>query len=72
MTYVLKGTLSNFTAASTTASGSVTIHVTHSNYHAKPLVGQDLTFAVSMTTPTTLMGGTLMMALAASSGSVPR
>jgi len=60
VTYILKGTLSNFTAASTTASGSVTINVTHSNYHAHALVGQQLTFAVAMTTPTNLMGGTII------------
>jgi len=60
VTYILKGTLSDFTAASTTANGSVTIHVTHSNYHAKALVGQDLTFAVSMKTTTTTMGGTII------------
>ena len=60
VTYVLKGTLSNFTAASTTADGSVTINVTHSNYHAHALVGQQLTFAVSLNTPTTLMGGTIL------------
>jgi flagellar basal body-associated protein FliL len=59
VTYILKGTLSNFTAASTTASGSVTISVTHSNYHAHALVGQQLTFAISMTTPTNLTGGTI-------------
>lgn len=63
VTYILKGTLSNFTAASTAAdgtvtNGSVTINVTHSNYHARALVGQQLTFAVSMKTSTTLMGGT--------------
>jgi hypothetical protein len=60
VTYILKGTLSDFTAASTTANGSVAIHVTHSNYHARALVGQDLTFAVSMKTTTTLMGGTII------------
>ena len=60
VTYILKGTLSDFTAASTTANGSVTINVTHSNFHARALVGQQLTFAVSMNTPTTLMGGTLI------------
>jgi hypothetical protein len=48
--YILKGTLSNYAAASTTTSGSVTIHVTHSNYHARALVGQDLTFAVAANT----------------------
>ena len=60
VTYVLKGTLSDFAAASTTANGSVTINVTHSNYHARALVGQELTFAVSLKTPTTLMGGTII------------
>ena len=60
VTYILKGTLSNFTAASTTANGSVTINVTHSNYHAHALVGQQLTFGIAMTTPTNLMGGTIL------------
>ena len=60
VTYILKGTLSNFTAASTTADGSVTINVTHSNYHAHALVGQTLTFGIAMTTPTNLMGGTII------------
>jgi hypothetical protein len=60
VTYVLKGTLSNFAAASTTTNGSVTINVTHSNYHGHALVGQQLTFAVSLKTPTTLMGGTII------------
>ena len=59
VTYILKGTLSNFTPASTTASGSVTINVTHSNFHARTLVGQPFTFAIANTTPTNLMGGTI-------------
>jgi hypothetical protein len=59
VTYILKGTLSNFTAASTTADGSVTINVTHSNFHAHALVGQQLTFGVSMKTTTKLKGGTI-------------
>jgi hypothetical protein len=60
VTYILKGTLSNFTAASTTTDGSVTLDVNHSNYHARALVGQQLTFGISMTTPTNLMGGTII------------
>ena len=60
VTYILKGTLSNFAAASTTADGSVTINVTHSNFHARALVGQQLTFGVSLKTPTRLMGGTII------------
>jgi hypothetical protein len=59
VTYILKGTLSSFTPASTTADGSVTINVTHSNYHARALVGQSFTFAIAQTTPTNLMGGTI-------------
>jgi hypothetical protein len=48
--YILKGTLWSYTAASATAGGSVTIHVTHSNYHSRALIGQDLTFALSAKT----------------------
>jgi hypothetical protein len=59
VTYILKGTLSNFTAASTSANGSVTINVTHSNFHAHALVGQQLTFGISMKTSTSLAGGTI-------------
>src|SRR5215469_15082297 len=60
VTYILKGTLSNFTAASATALGSVTINVTHSNFHARALVGQQLTFGISLKTPTNIMGGTII------------
>jgi hypothetical protein len=60
VTYILKGTLSNFTAASTTAIGSVTINVTHSNFHARALVGHQLTFGISLKTPTNIMGGTII------------
>jgi hypothetical protein len=60
VTYILKGTLSTFGAASSTANGSVTINVTHSNFHAHALVGQQLTFAISSKTPTNLMGGTIL------------
>lgn len=50
--YVLKGTLSNYTAA-TTANGGVgqiSILVKHSNYHARALRDQTLTFSTSMST----------------------
>lgn len=60
VTYILKGTLSTFAAASTTANGSVTINVTRSNFHAHALVGQQLTFVISQKTPTNLMGGTIV------------
>ena len=58
VTYVLKGTLSNYTAVSSTAAGSITIHVAHSNRHGRALKGMDLTFAVSTQTATTLNGNT--------------
>ncbi|HEV8178803.1 MAG TPA: hypothetical protein VGP54_00730 [Gaiellaceae bacterium] len=56
--YVLKGTLWNYTAASSTAAGSITIHVTHSNYHGRALRNTDVTFGVSADTATTLNGAT--------------
>jgi len=51
--YVLKGTFSNYTAASATADGSISITVNHSNYHGRALKNQTLTFAVSMQTRVT-------------------
>src|SRR5215471_20541238 len=54
--YVLKGTFSNYVAASSTATGSITIHVTHSNFHGRLLKGQDLSFTIAATTATTLNG----------------
>jgi hypothetical protein len=56
--YVLKGTLWNYAAAASTTTGSITIHVNHSNYHGRLLKGTDLTFAVSAKTATTLNGNT--------------
>ncbi|HEX3687837.1 MAG TPA: hypothetical protein VHU60_09635 [Gaiellaceae bacterium] len=55
--YVLKGTLWNYAAASSTTTGPITIHVTHSNYHGRLLKGQDLSFTVAANT-TTLNGNT--------------
>lgn len=57
--YVLKGTLWNYTAASSTVNGSITINVTHSNYHAHALVNTSVTFAIASTTGTTLKNGTI-------------
>jgi hypothetical protein len=54
--YVLKGTLSSYTAASS-ADGSITIHVTHANRHGRVLKDQDLTFAVAANTRVTMMTG---------------
>jgi hypothetical protein len=57
VTYILKGTLWNYTAATATADGSITIHVTHSNYHGRLLRGLDLSFAVSAKTTVTNKNG---------------
>jgi hypothetical protein len=48
--YVLRGTLWNYAAASATADGQITIHVTGSNHHARLLKGTDLTFAITAKT----------------------
>ena len=56
VTYVLKGTLSAYTAASSAADGSITIHVDSANYHSRLLTGKDLTFAISAQTTVTLNG----------------
>jgi hypothetical protein len=55
--YILKGTLSSYTAATTTADGSISITVKHSNYHARALKGQTLTFQTSMSTRVTMKNG---------------
>lgn len=57
--YILKGTLSAYTAydsASNTA-GTITIAVTHSNHHGAALKGQSLTFPVDAKTKVTLQDG---------------
>jgi hypothetical protein len=61
--YILRGTLWNYTPASTTAAGSITIHVTRSNHHGALLKGTDLTFAVTANTK---------FALSSKSGLVPK
>jgi hypothetical protein len=59
--YILKGTLSGYTAfnSSTNTPGSITILVTRANHHGKALVGQTLTFSgeVMSTTKVTLHDG---------------
>jgi hypothetical protein len=47
--YVLKGSLSTYTAydSATSTNGSITILVKHSNYHAKALVGSSMTFTLT-------------------------
>jgi hypothetical protein len=55
--YVLKGTLSNYTAAtSDTVDGSISITVAHSNFHSA-LKGQTLTFATTMKTKVNFPNG---------------
>jgi hypothetical protein len=50
--YVLKGTLSAYTpyTPATSTNGSITILVTHSNYHGRALKTQTLTFPVGAKT----------------------
>lgn len=54
--YVLKGTLTAYTAATTGQDGSVTIDVSHSNFHSS-LKGQSLTFDTTMKTRITFPNG---------------
>jgi hypothetical protein len=54
--YVLKGTLTSYTAATADQIGSVTIDVSHSNFHSS-LKGQIMTFDTTMTTRLTFPNG---------------
>jgi hypothetical protein len=56
VTYVLKGTLFAYSAASSAADGSITIHVSSANDHSRLLTGKDLTFAITAKTTVTLNG----------------
>lgn len=56
--YVVKGTLSNYTAAtSATADGSISITVTHSNFHNALVSQQTMTFATTMKTKVNFPNG---------------
>lgn len=59
--YVLKGTLSSYTAATADADGSISITVNHSNYHGRALKGQTLTFATTMHTRVTFRHGAVQI-----------
>ena len=63
-TYVLKGTLSNYSAydSSTPANGSITILVSKANAHGKALKGQTLTFPVDANTKVSLENGVTAIA----------
>lgn len=55
--YVLKGTLSAYTAANGSTNGSITILVSHANRHGSALKGQTVTFPVSSATKVVLHNG---------------
>src|SRR5581483_665385 len=55
--YVLKGTLSSYSAATTGVDGQISITVKHSNFHGRALRGQTLTFTTSMQTKVTFRHG---------------
>ena len=56
--YVLKGTLTAYTAAAGTTNGSVSILVKSANHHGATLKTQTLTFAVSSSTKIATDNGT--------------
>jgi hypothetical protein len=64
VTYVVKGTFTSFAAATATTDGSISIVVRHSNFHARALHGQTLTFTVTPTTRITFRHGTTATQLA--------
>lgn len=56
--YILKGTLSGYTAFSApSTNGSITIVVSRANYHGKALKGQTLTFPVDAKTKVVFPNG---------------
>jgi len=55
--YILKGTLSTYTAASDSATGSITIDVKRSNYHGRALKNQSLTFTLTTKSKVTFRSG---------------
>jgi hypothetical protein len=60
--YVIKGTFSSFTAASTAGDGSISITVSHANFHNTVLKGDTLTFDVASNTRITFANGTTSLA----------
>jgi hypothetical protein len=55
--YVLKGSLTGYTAAAGSADGSVTLTVKSANYHGAALKNQTLTFALPSTAKVVLHAG---------------
>src|SRR5436305_2663696 len=68
--YVLKGSLSAYAAATDNSTGSITILVKHSNYHAKALVGSSMTFTLTSQTRVTNGKGKAVTAIADNSHGV--
>jgi hypothetical protein len=60
--YILKGSLSAYTAASSGGNGTITILVKRSNRHGRALDGQSLTLPVSTSTRIVLHSGTTTIA----------
>lgn len=60
--YILKGTLSTYTAASSSGNGSITISVSAANRHGQALKGQSLTLPVSTQTKIVLHSGATTIA----------
>lgn len=56
--YVLRGTLTAFTAANGSTNGSVSIMVKAANHHGATLAGQTLTFPLSSSTKVAAENGT--------------
>jgi hypothetical protein len=56
--YVLKGTLSSYQAATTATDGSISITVSHANYHGRLLKTKTLTFSTTMHTRVTFRHST--------------
>ena len=54
--YVVKGALSDYTAATSQTPGSISITVTHSNFHSS-LKGQTMTFSTTTNTRVTFQNG---------------
>src|SRR2546421_8716312 len=60
--YVLKGTFSNFAAATSTSDGTISLTVKHANYHGRALMNDTLDFTVASNTRITFANGTAALA----------
>jgi hypothetical protein len=60
--YVIKGTFSSFTAASPAGDGSLSITVSHANFHNSVLKGDTLSFDVASNTRITFANRTTSLA----------